>query len=95
MENKDWREELKNLCKMQNIGISPNGGYIQELWYRSSHARLESLIEMILKSKQEEIEKAIENIEAPTDSVYELESLHEGYFKALDDLKPIISNILK
>jgi len=42
-----------------------------------------------------EIEKAIENIEAPTDSEYELESLHEGYFKALDDLKPIISNILK
>ena len=57
MENKDWREQLKNLCKMQNIGISPNGGYIQELWYQSSQASLESLIEMILNSKQEEIKK--------------------------------------
>jgi len=85
MENKDWREELKNLCKMQNIGISPNGGYIQELWYRSSHARLESLIEMILKSKQEEMEKKIEEwkpIQWDEQSLAEMKQ----------DLKELLSN---
>ena len=87
MENKDWREAILKHSHSEYIAST------EDLFINTT--RVVNIIESVLKSKQEEIEKAIENIEAPTDSVYELESLHEGYFKALDDLKPIISNILK
>ena len=91
--NKDWREEVKNRfvlsCNIMSSGI----GRIEEseLHWISNYWLSE--IESILKSKQEEIEKAID--ELPT--MYTVTSISGERIPLLikDDLKPIISNILK
>ena len=80
MENKDWREEFNETIS-NVMGICT----IDSL-------RIKSFIESLLKSKQEEIEKAMENMKKnpKKDIVY-----CTSYELALDDLKPIISNIFK
>jgi len=98
MENKDWREQLPKLvidlvwsatdggCKLKESNFSHFGEPIPE-W-----TALESSIDFFLKSKQEEIEKAMEKMKKnpKKDIVY-----CTSYELALDDLKPIISNLLK
>jgi len=86
MENKDWREEFKIIAELEySRGIA---GESFRVW------RMTNLIESLLKSKREEIEGEMEKrrkeITHPQFALYE-----KGYNKALDDLKPIISNILK
>ena len=82
MENKDWREEVKNLID-EYSGMEQNNG---------EYERMIPLIESLLQSKQEEIEKAMEKMKKnpKKDIVY-----CTSYELALDDLKPIISNLLK
>ena len=105
MENKDWREQfLKTHYEPQHergqtcwcIPKTIVTGGIAEIIHNEQRVVLvsliESLIESILKSKQEEIEKAMENMKKnpKKDIVY-----CTSYELAIDDLKPIISNLLK
>ena len=84
MKNKDWREQFK-----QEFGI-----HFSDSEFSFAIASTESL----LKSKQEEIEEKISRkrrlVGYGSD---ELEQQYEdrGFNSALDDLKPIVSNILK
>ena len=89
MENKDWREEYNKL--RVNDEYYCGGNYENK---EMLVAEIKSFIESLLKSKQEEIEGEMEKtrkeITHPQFALYE-----KGYNQALDDLKPIISNILK
>jgi len=91
MENKDWREEFDEKYHYQK-GVelllkSPNHFQTYDVT-----KGIISFIESLLKSKQEEIEKAIKSMKKnpKKDIVY-----CTSYELALDDLKPIISNLLK
>ena len=86
MENKDWREEFGKIFeKNEYFGISVRYG---QKTAEGEYYQVESFIESLLQSKQEEIEGEIEKI--------------EGYYGNpkgkvmiyLDDLKPIITNLL-
>ena len=101
MENKDWREQLPKLvidlvwsatdggCKLKESNFSHFGEPIPE-W-----TALESSIDFFLKSKQEEIEKAMEKMKKTQDEVDDNDEGERYYNQAVDDLKPIISNLLK
>ena len=87
MENKDWREEFGSDFK-KFTGDYHNDNYAD--WWLNK-------IESLLKSKQEEMEKDIEKMKKVHKfKVTEVEDItKESYNQALDDLKPIISNLLK
>ena len=80
MENKDWREQ-----------------YPLTTFTGETRKEIESLIESVLKSKQEEIEKTIDEMKQdPLDAPTFEEGVRISIKNlVLDDLKPIISNILK
>ena len=104
MKNKDWKK------KFLKIHYEPEHKTGQTCWcipriitsnkrikiiHNEQRVVLVSFIESILKSKQEEIEKVIDNKkvnENLRDMICKSRSEHN---KQLDDLKPIISNILK
>ena len=83
MENKDWRKEFdeKFFTKETFDWKNPTPSEIKEF-----------IAESLLKSKQEEIERAMDEMRKnpKKDIVY-----CTSYELALDDLKPIISNLLK
>jgi len=89
MENKDWRKEFdeKFFTKETFDWKNPTPSEIKEF-----------IAESLLKSKQEEIEEKISRkrrlVGYGSD---ELEQQYEdrGFNSALDDLKPIITNLLK
>ena len=83
MTNKDWKEQFK-----QEFGIH---------FSNSEFSFAISFIESLLKSKQEEIEEAMDRMKKVHKfKVTEVEDIaKESYNQALDDLKPIISNLLK
>ena len=93
MENKDWREEFDKKCKKFEF----DGAYETDVDLKL----VKPFIESILKSKQEEIEgamgemkrKELSSIDVGPVDIPDIET--QGYNKALDDLKPIISNLLK
>ena len=101
MENKDWMEEIEKdfdelffegernsvYCKKHKVLATP--------YEVKSFARFQ--VEKILKSKQEEIEGEMGRMKKVHKfKVTEVEDItKESYNQALDDLKPIISNILK
>ena len=80
MENKDWREQ-----------------YPLTTFTGETRKEIESLIESVLKSKQEEMEKALDNMKQdPLDAPTFEEGVRISIKNlVLDDLKPIISNLLK
>jgi len=80
MENKDWREEFGSDFK-KFTGDYHNDNYAD--WWLNK-------IESLLRSKQEEIEKAIEKMPNATRTEVDIEKVI-----CADDLKPITSNILK
>ena len=87
MENKDWRKQFEN----EFAG-----------WWDYKSAMTERIvdsIESLLKSKQEEIEGEMGRIKRLDAELGDGENIiaRDNYFfnLALDDLKPIISNILK
>lgn len=57
---------------------------------------IESLVKAVLKSKQEEIEKAISNMKKDIPYTPTTDRIKEDiiYNQFVDDLKPIINNIL-
>jgi len=83
---KEWQEFVEKQIwegedeYTKNMGV----GNVSDWWIEK--------IDSILKSKQEEIEKAMENMKKnpKKDIVY-----CTSYELAIDDLKPIISNLLK
>ena len=85
MENKDWREQVKKEWAEYNNGV-----------FASLNTTLD-FMSKILKSKQEEIEKEMDKMKKVHKfKVTEVEDIvKESYNQALDDLKPIISNLLK
>ena len=87
MENKDWREEVKNLID-EYSGMEQNNG---------EYERMIPLIESLLQSKQEEIEGAMDKKMLPeTEMKGGVDYMcGKAYNQALEDLKPIISNLLK
>ena len=89
MENKDWREEVSIIYGQ--IMRSAMGTQ-RPVSKNEAKELLVHFIEFILKSKQEEIEKAID--ELPT--MYTLTSISGETIPLIskDDLKPIISNLL-
>ena len=105
MENKDWREEFDNKFPCIETECDNNGTMVgydrdenaeQQQCQYCFEQRLPtiSFIESLLKSKQEEIEGAIDNkkvSENLRDMICKSRSEHN---QALDDLKPIISNLL-
>jgi len=88
MENKDWRKEFdeKFFTKETFDWKNPTPSEIKEF-----------IAESLLKSKQEEIEEAMDRMKKVHKfKVTEVEDIaKENYNQALDDLKPIISNLLK
>ena len=92
MENKDWREQ-----------------YPLTTFTGETRKEIESLIESVLKSKQEEIEGEMEEMkktkttgflnviwgEKLRSKIPAMSDTDVSYNKALDELKPIISNLLK
>ena len=109
MENKDWREEFEKLTpdnisagyEKQKEWLKNNlhlftGDMYDEPAYTLDKDKIESFIESLLKSKQEEMEKDIEKMrKVHKFKVTEVEDItKESYNQALEDLKPIISNIL-
>jgi len=97
MENKEkeLREEFQNFADRiiwsnddgseKYIGV----GNMADWWIKK--------IESLLKSKQEEIEEAMDRMKKVHKfKVTEVEDIaKENYNQALDDLKPIITNLLK
>ena len=92
MENKDWREEIRGEWSQEVDNEMPmvfivDGEEQIAYWWLNK-------IEALLQSKQEEIEKAMDKtrkeITHPQFALYE-----KGYNQALEDLKPIISNLFK
>jgi len=92
MENKNWREEAREEWDSfilpingEDVGTSMTPKGIADWWLEK--------IESLLKSKQEEMEKAID--ELPT--MYTITSISGETIPLIskDDLKPIISNLLK
>ena len=96
MENKDWREQF-NEKFIQFENSIPVGGFEQ-----APYNRIKSFFESYLKSKQEEIEDEIEQMGkrkllsprsfGDNETTVDVSA---GYNQALEDLKPIISKILK
>jgi len=93
MENKDWREEFEQkYCSFE----------ISERVSKPDMLAIISFIDSLLKSKQEEIEDEIEQMGkrkllsprsfGDNETTVDVSA---GYNQALEDLKPIISNILK
>jgi len=96
MENKDWKKQLEKVSGYRFA--SPE-----------SQSVIKSFIESLLKSKQEEIEKAIDgmkgyipHIPAIDPSLGELTDQDIGFVEHINgqllfkrEVKPIISNILK
>jgi len=92
MENKDWREQ-----------------YPLTTFTGETRKEIESLIESVLKSKQEEIEGEMDEMkktkttgflhviwgEKLRSKIPAMSDTDVSYNKALDELKPIISNLLK
>ena len=108
MENKDWREEFEKLTpdnssagyEKQKEWLKNNlhlftGDMYDEPAYTLDKDKIESFIESILQSKQEEIEGEIEKMKKTQDEVDDNDEGERYYNKAIDDLKPIISNLLK
>jgi len=94
MENKDRREEFEKIFeKNEYFGISVRYG---QKTAEGEYYQVESFIESILQSKQKEIEKVMDKMKKVHKfKVTEVEDIvKESYNQALDDLKPIISNIL-
>lgn len=100
--NKDWREEFDEVfCKLRH------DGYMELLNHHAPD--IKAFINSILKSKQEEIEKAIDEMKGyvphlPTidPSLGELTDQDIDFVEHIDGqilfkskVKPIISNILK
>ena len=86
-EKPKWREEFK-----KKFPVDSFYGLIL-----CEEKEIESLIEMILKSKQEEIERAIDKkiwVMTGHPTHQEVKIL-EAHNKEIKDLKPIISNLLK
>ena len=77
VEKQLWQGEDEHT---KNMGV----GNVADWWLEK--------IESLLKSKQEEIEGAVENMKK--DSTFFI-TYRTDYNEALDDLKPIITNILK
>jgi len=106
MENKDWKKQFNNKFPNKLAEVIDDFG-------STVKTDLESFIESLLKSKQEEIEKAMPEKKVSlivmgfngvtkkgviSEDGYEIlckEMEKRGYNQALDDLKPIISNLLK
>jgi len=80
MENKDWREDSCITCGIKKDAIA-------DWWIEK--------IESLLKSKQKEIERAMDKMKKTQDEVDDNDEGERYYNEAIDDLKPIISNILK
>ena len=112
MENKDWRDQFLKIhyepehergqtCWCIPKTIVTDG--IAEIIHNEQRVVLVSLIESILKSKQEEIEGELEKMKKEIDltktvkrgTATNANRRKMNYNLALDDLKPIISNILK
>jgi len=103
--SKDWKEELDAVL-WDNTDLS---GQQEETRYRVKpqlKQDIVTLIEKILKSKQEEVEVAMEKIReekpivSPPESDVYMHTLAQfnrvaGVNTTLNDLKPIINNILK
>ena len=88
MENKEkdkiQDEFMEFWEKNDNVGLGKYSDDVADWWF--------SKIDLLLKSKQEEIERAMDEMRKnpKKDIVY-----CTSYELALDDLKPIITNILK
>ena len=109
MENKDQREEfnkkfpcIQEQCDNNGTIRGSNGDPEQCQYCYEYRLPIISLIESILQSKQERVLGEIDKVRIPKE--YEINGNHYrgydykfaiGYNQALDDLKPIISNLLK
>ena len=90
MENKDWREEFREYFDKVLKAKKPT---IKNL----DREILVNAVSSILKSKQEEIERAIDKkIWVMTgDPTHQEVKILEAHNKEIKDLKPIITNLLK
>ena len=102
MENKDWRDEAREEWHVRTFNMA------NEV---SDYSKVEMLIadwwiekiDSLLKSKQEEIEGELEKMKKEIDltktvkrgTATNANRRKLNYNQSLDDLKPIINNILK
>ena len=84
-----WSAIEENLPKSQEMEALG-----QEKIFRAVKAGYINFRQFLLKSKQEKIKKAIEKMEKTQDEVDDNDEGERYYNEALDNLKPIISNIL-
>jgi len=95
MENKDWKKQFDTQFR---VGYQWKDDEFVDI---SKWGEIKSFFESYLKSKQEEMEKAMENMKRKELSSVDVGPINipdietQGYNQAVDDLKPIISNILK
>jgi len=88
--NKDWKEEFDTQFRVGYKWVD------DEFVDISKWGEIKSFIESLLKSKQEEIEEAIKEKKEKYHCICTNGScISHGYNYALEDLKPIINNILK
>jgi len=111
MENKDWREQFEEVFyAIMGLETDPEGvpnmylirdeddNVVNGIDFTPEKKAIISFIKFLLKSKQEEIEEKISKKRRLVDyGSDELEQQYEdrGFNSALDDLKPIISNLFK
>jgi len=98
MENKDWREEFEKIEVHYHTALGRPNAFSEPLMIDDEQEKaIISFIDSLLKSKQEEIEKVMEKKMLPeTEMKGGVDYMcGRAYNQAVDDLKPIITNILK
>jgi len=108
MKNKDWREQFNEKFVKQGIPIGI-AKYEAKDGLDITPSKIISFIDSLLKSKQEEIEREMKKMkkikttgflnviwgEKLKSKIPAMSDTDVSYNKAIDDLKPIISNLLK
>ena len=56
------------------------------------HLACKSILSTTISNILSAIEEEVEEIESPAESEYDLESVHEGYFKALSDIQELLKS---